>query len=109
MKIKFQGMDTRSFLTTQNRQCDATVSHEKIIDWTKSRGGKPAVLKDNNGNASDKLHINFLGFAEDDLQVSWDEFFAIFDRKNLEFLYIDENGDGRESYFYKFALSDSVQ
>lgn len=96
-------MDTQTFSTTENRQCNATVSHEKIIGWTKSRGGKPAVLKDNDGNASDKLHINFLGFAEDDVQVSWKEFFAIFDRKNLEFLYLDKTKDGRESCFYKFA------
>lgn len=49
---------------------DATISHDKIQDWTRSTGGKPAVLKDVDGRPTDHLHINFLGFAEDDVQVS---------------------------------------
>jgi hypothetical protein len=86
----------------EHSEPDATISHDKIQHWTTSRGGKPAVLKDIDGEPTDHLHINFLGFAEDDVQVSWEEFFAIFDQNNLEFIYLEQTKDGRESRFSRF-------
>jgi len=35
-------------------------------------------------------------------EISWDEFFRIFDEKQLEFLYQDTTADGQESRFNKF-------
>ncbi|MFP5439073.1 MAG: hypothetical protein ACLGH8_14935 [Bacteroidia bacterium] len=80
----------------------ATISHDTIRNWAKARGGKPAVLKDINGNPSDHLHINFLGFAEGDVPISWEEFFAIFDQNDLEFIYCEQTSEGMESRFSKF-------
>lgn|GEM_PF-1952071 len=34
--------------------------------------------------------------------MSWDEFFAKFDEKNLTFLYVDRTADGEMSYMNKF-------
>ncbi|MXN93344.1 hypothetical protein GR160_19140 [Flavobacterium sp. Sd200] len=101
-------MNTPSFTSKENMLYDTTVSHAKIIEWTKSKGGKPAVLKGYDGRKSDKLHINFLGFAEDDVQVSWDEFFTIFDKKNLEFTYMAETKESLENRFYKFGSSERL-
>lgn len=86
-----------------------TTDHKKIQKWAEERDGKPAVVKGtaDNGKGGGLLRINFPGGAEDSLEnISWEEFFEIFDNNDLEFLYQEETKDGGESRFFKFVAKD---
>ena len=55
---------------------------------------------------SNVLRIDF-GEPEESLEeISWDEFFKIFDENNLAFLYQDKTSDGKPSRFNKFVERD---
>jgi hypothetical protein len=78
-----------------------TTSHEEIRKWAESRDGHPAVIKTRGKGGV--LRIDF-GEPEEDLeQISWDEFFQIFDENKLAFLYQDKTQDGGTSRFNKFV------
>lgn len=56
----------------------------------RSAEGKPALVKstENSGKGKGILRINFPGYAEENLDdISWEEFFEIFDKNDLQFLY----------------------
>jgi hypothetical protein len=81
-----------------------TTQHEKIRSWVDARDGHPARVK----GAGDGgiLRIDF-GEPEENLEeISWDDFFAIFDQNNLEFLYQDKTEGGKTSRFNKFVSRD---
>jgi len=81
-----------------------TTNHKQIRDWAEARGGKPAVVESTAKSGGGLLRINFPGYAEDNLkEISWEEFFTIFDDNDLEFLYQEETKDGSESRFFKFT------
>jgi hypothetical protein len=83
-----------------------TKDHSKIKEWTEARNGKPAVVEStsNSEDGGGLLRINFPGYAEDNLKnISWEEFFEIFDKNDLQFLYQEETKDGGESRFFKFV------
>jgi anaerobic selenocysteine-containing dehydrogenase len=87
-----------------NSNSKTTVKHNEIKQWAEARDGKPAVVEGTDKNGGGLLRINFPGYAEDNLkEVSWDEFFEIFDENNLEFLYQEQTKDGGESRFFKFV------
>jgi hypothetical protein len=88
-----------------------TTDHSVIQQWVEERGGKPARVK---GTAkkgdpeSGILRIDF-GKPEESLeQISWDDFFDIFDDRELAFLYQEEKGEGEESYFNRFVHRSSA-
>ena len=67
---------------------------------------KPALVEGtgSNGKGNGLLWINFPGYAEENLEdISWDQFFKIFDENNLGFLYQEETKDGGESRFFKIV------
>jgi hypothetical protein len=68
-------------------------------------GGKPAVVRDTHDGEGGVLRIDFPGGAgQDQLEhVSWDQWFEIFDRSNLAFLYQTEKADGDDSTFFKLV------
>lgn len=83
-----------------------TTDHEEIKKWAEKRDGKPAVVESTskNGKGGGLLRINFPGYDEDNLkEISWDEFFEIFDKNDLQFLYQEKSKDGQESRFFKFV------
>ena len=87
-----------------------TTKHETIKKWAEARDGKPAVVESttNSDRGGGLLRINFPGYAEDNLKnISWDEFFEIFDNNNLQFLYQEKTKDGGESKFFKFVAGDN--
>lgn len=86
-----------------------TKDHSRIKKWAEDREGKPAVVEStsNSSNGGGLLRINFPGDAEDNLKnISWEEFFRIFDENNLQFLYQEETKDGGESRFFKFVSNE---
>jgi hypothetical protein len=80
---------------------ETTTDHEKIRQWAEARGGHPAKVK-TSGNGG-ILRIDF-GEPEENLeQISWDEFFKIFDENELAFLDQEKTADGGVSRFNKFV------
>lgn len=83
---------------------NTTTNHDEIRKWAEARDGHPAMV-DTEGKGG-ILRIDF-GEPEDNLeQISWDEFFQIFDENKLAFLYQDETSDGGKSRFNKFVNRD---
>ena len=82
-----------------------TTDHEEIQRWVEERGGNPARVKGTN-----LLRIDYPGFSgEQRLEpLEWDEFFKVFDKNNLRFLYQERTKDGGLSRFSKFVDRDSV-
>ncbi len=83
-----------------------TKDHSTIKQWAEDRKGRPAVVEStsNSNEGGGLLRINFPGFSEDNLKnISWEEFFEIFDENNLQFLYQEKKKDGQESRFFKFV------
>jgi hypothetical protein len=80
---------------------DTTTDHDKIREWAEARGGHPSKV--DTGGKGGILRIDF-GEPEDNLEeISWDEFFQIFDESELAFLYQDKTADGGKSRFNKFV------
>lgn len=78
-----------------------TTNHDKIKSWAEARDGHPARVKGSGEGGI--LRIDF-GKPEDSLEeISWEQFFEIFDENKLEFLYQDKTEDGKTSRFSKFV------
>ena len=81
-----------------------TVDHDEIRTWAEDRGGRPSLVGSTRGAEGEGvLRIDF-GMGEENLEeVSWDEFFRIFDENDLAFVYQDMTPEGEVSYFCKFV------
>lgn len=82
-----------------------TRDHDVIRRWVEERGGRPASVR--NTASEGRAGLLRIDFPDDEPDpalepVSWDEFFAKFDEKNLTFLYVDRTADGEMSYMNKF-------
>lgn len=82
-----------------------TTDLEEIKKWTAERDGKPGKVKTGAGKDSGILRIDFPGYSgEDSLEeISWDEWYKIFNKNKLAFLYQDKTADGKESRFFKLV------
>lgn len=82
--------------------------HKKIREWAEARGGRPSVVRATHGDDKGRgkggvLRFDF-GEPEDSLEeISWDEFFQIFEDSKLALLEQDETKDGKQSRFFKFV------
>lgn len=81
-----------------------TTDHKTIRHWAEVRRGHPAKVRvEGDGGI---LRIDF-GRPEENLdRIEWDEFFEIFDERNLAFLYQDKTADGEKSRFNKFLTRE---
>ncbi|WP_431323312.1 hypothetical protein [Rhizobium sp. YTU87027] len=78
-----------------------TTDHDHIRAWAEARNGHPARVKGTTDGGL--LRIDF-GAPEENLEeIPWEEFFKIFDRNKLAFLYQDKTSSGGESRFNKFV------
>lgn len=87
----------------------STGAHEKIRRWVEVRGGRPAMVTDTRQNPDGGvLRIHFPDSENETAlePVSWEEFFEVFERKNLAFVYQEQTRDGEESRFCKFIADD---
>jgi len=83
-------------------EASTTTDHKTIRKWVEARGGRPSKVSDS-GDDGGILRIDF-GEKEPNLEeVSWDEFFEIFDDRKLAFLHQDETEGGKKSRFNKFV------
>jgi len=85
---------------------DVTIDHVKIRKWAEDRDGKPAIVRSTKPGGSGMLRIDF-GKLEPNLeQISWDDFFRIFEENELAFLYQEKTRNGTLSRFSKFIGRD---
>jgi hypothetical protein len=94
-----------------------TTSHEVIRQWAEARGGRPAtVAGTEHGDHLGVLRFAFDGGDRDEARsrsgdedrqgsrlrtVDWDEWFATFDQRGLNFIYQEERSDGSQSNFFR--------
>lgn len=83
-----------------------TQDHETIRAWVEDRGGRPAVVESTWDGKSGLLRIDFGPKEESLKEITWEDFFRIFDESDLDFLYQDRTEDGGESRFFKFVQAD---
>lgn len=82
-------------------EATTTTDHDTIRAWIEERNGRPARVK--TGGQGGILRIDF-GDADENLEeLSWDDFFQIFDENKLAFLHQDQTADGKTSRFNKFV------
>ncbi len=89
-------------MSTSNQTHD----HKKIQKWVEEREGIPAKIKGTGKSDDDGvLRIHFPEHSNSDNfeEISWEDFFAEFDEKELDFLYQDKKADGETSTFHKFV------
>src|SRR5437588_149499 len=89
-----------------------TTNHNEIRKWAEARGGKPATVKRTESDDEvGVLRIDFPGYSGQDSleEITWDEFFAKFDEKQLAFLYQDKTSSGEESRFFKLVSRDTAE
>lgn len=87
-------------------QSRTTTDHDEIRRWAEEHDGTPASVRGTaDGNELGVLRIDFPGGAgEGDLEhVSWDDWFAKFDREKLALLYQEQHADGSDSTFFKLV------
>lgn len=78
-----------------------TTDHNRIRKWAEARNGHPARVRDERPGGI--LRIDFDQLGESLEEISWDEFFRIFDENRLAFLYQDKTDAGSASRFGKFV------
>jgi hypothetical protein len=81
-----------------------TTSHEVIQRWAEARDARPAtVLGTEHGDTLGVLTFDFPPHGDNpNLRlVSWDGWFATFDRRKLNALFEDKLADGRQSNFFR--------
>jgi hypothetical protein len=79
-----------------------TTSHEVIRQWAEERDGEPATVPGTeHGDHLGVLRIDFGGDDAGLRKVGWDEWFATFDARELNFIYQEERKDGNQSTFFR--------
>jgi hypothetical protein len=82
-------------------EATTTTDHDAIRKWVEARQGRPSLIK--TSGKGGVLRIDF-GEAEDEFEeISWEDFFQIFDDNDLAFLHQDKTADGKTSRFNKFV------
>lgn len=80
---------------------ETTTDHQAIRNWAEARDGRPAVIR--TGGKGGILRIDFGEKEEEFEEIGWEEFFKIFDKNQLAFLYQGETKEGKKSRFNKFV------
>lgn len=88
-----------------------TTDHDKIRAWVEARNGHPSVVKSSHDTAEGGgiLRIDFDKPEASLEEVPWDEFFDIFEERNLAFLYQERTADGKPSRFFKFVRREEEE
>lgn len=82
---------------------ETTTDHDAIRRWIEERKGRPSRVAATAEGGDGLLRVDF-GDRDDALEeISWDEFFRIFEENGLAFLHQDETRDGKPSRFVRFV------
>lgn len=75
-------------------------NHDRIREWAEAHGGRPSKV-DTEGEGG-ILRLDFQKPDEGLTEISWEEFFEIFEERKLALLL----PDGKDSTFNKFVSRD---
>lgn len=96
---QLRDIDTEEdFMSTTKRTTDL----KTIRRWAEDRDGRPARVADT-ADGGGILRIDFQQPDEGLEEISWDTFFDIFQKRDLDFLYQERMDDGSVSRFHKFV------
>ena len=79
---------------------------KEIQKWAEKRGGKPSKVKGvGKGEGDGLIRIDFPGYSGGDSleEISWEEWYKIFQDNDLAFLYQEKTAEGKESRFFKLV------
>jgi hypothetical protein len=78
----------------------STRDHDTIRRWAETRGAKPVRVKD-----TGVIELDFPGYSGGDRfeEISWDDWFKVFDDRNLELQYQETTKDGEQSNFNRLT------
>src|SRR5690349_16746921 len=90
---------------SESGSAQTTTDHDEIRRWVEARNGHPACVRGTESGDTCLLRIDYPGYSGGETleEISWDEFFRVFDESNVAFLYQDRTADGGESRFSKFV------
>jgi hypothetical protein len=74
-----------------------TADHGEIQRWITEHGGKPALIQ------GGILRVDFREREQGFEEISWEQFFQIFDEHALDFVYEEEPPEGGEVRSFKFV------
>lgn len=75
-----------------------TIDHKEIKEWVDDKSGKPALIKDGD-NADIRIDFSTKDGGRKLKQISWEEWFKIFEKHAFAFQYKKNNGEAlNESY-----------
>jgi len=87
-----------------------TTDHEEIRRWVETRGAHPAIVKRTARGRPESgiIRIDFPGFsgAQSLKEISWDEWFDIFEKRRLAFLYQERTATRKPSRFNKLVARE---
>ncbi len=79
-----------------------TTDHDVIRQWAEARDAVPATVEGSeHGDHLGVLRLDFGGDNDRLRHVSWDEWFATFDERQLNFIYQETRSDGTQSNFFQ--------
>ena len=83
-----------------------TIDHQVILAWAERRGARPSTFE---GDEHPWPLLFSFGDASTGVrEISWDRFFAEFERADLAFLYRDAGPDGEVDDFHEFVKCAAV-
>lgn len=94
-----------------------TTSHTIIRAWAERWGGNPAIIVDPNKTEPEVgLRVDFPGKSDEALlsharhnkDVTWEEFFKVFEAQSLAFDYLEEPGDTPLIDAYRFLKREAI-
>jgi hypothetical protein len=89
-----------------------TYDHDEIREWAEQRKGTPVAVKGTARGGRDvgMIRIDFPGYSGGGkLQpISWDDWFAKFDREQLAMVLQDETRSGEVSHFNRLVSRDTI-
>jgi hypothetical protein len=90
--------------TAHTGETETTTEHDTIREWVEERGSTAAQVTEPAGDDPGSLAIIPEGQMDDSVrEVSWEEFFEIFEDEELAFVHQTEKDDPEEQWFCQFT------
>jgi hypothetical protein len=99
-------------VTKASKRSQRTLTdHDQVRRWAESREAQPACVKGTEREeGSCLLRLDFPGYTgEQSLHsIPWEQWFRVFDQRNLALIVEDTMADGRPSNFNKLVSRDTA-
>src|SRR5437763_16770333 len=111
-RVNLRGMSTRAASSRRKASvtkpagrsrgsAKLTTDHDEIRQWVEERGGHPATVNSTTkkGQAAGVLRLDFPGYSGTGTlkEISWDEWFEVFEERRLGVLVQKKTAGGKQS------------